>query len=399
MSKKTNYFIKLICYIIVIVCITISCKALLNCYEGKDSHPYIMSLIFFLAKAMCTLVNFFRAKPEEIEEIIPIKDLIPNQSTTEITIPKMDYSNNNDYTSAENCNDKPLKPIVYYILIFPSAIDIINVTFSIYAMNLINASVYQFMMMIQIANQYMICYRNKSGKLPKQGMFGYLLCILCIVALLIYYLATKQYRSSVGLVFLLITHTLKAILFIINDAFILNNYQINSVKLNGIEGTFSALIYILLLICMINVKCDNISSSFKEYICNNNSYMEEVSTFFASNRNDNGIKYFYMILFFTGVCIYYSIDNSMRQNEYTTKIIFCIKDIICYVIVWLVFNLIHFERIVPSRSFEFMNISEIVIGLLIFIGLLINNSIFEIKCLKEENIVSMAVNEGNKQSL
>ena len=67
--------------------------------------------------------------------------------------------------------------------------------------------------------------------------------------------------------------------------------------------------------------------------------------------------------------------------------------IICYVIVWLVFNLIHFERIVPSRSFEFMNIPEIVIGLLIFIGLLINNSVFEIKYLKEENIDLIISNE------
>ena len=394
MSRKTNYVIRLICYIIVILCITISCKALLNCYEGKDSHPYIMCLIFFIAKAMCTLVNFFTNKPEEIEEIIPIKDLVPNQSTTEITIPKMDYSNNNDYTSTEHCNVKIIKnPMVYYILLFPSVIDVINVTFSIYAMNLVNSSVYQYITMFQTANQYMICYRNKNGKFPKQGILGYLICLICVVALLIYYLASGQYRSSVGLVFLLITHIVNAFLFIINDAYILNKYEINSVKLNGIEGAFSALIYVLLLICMINIKCVYTSSSFKDYICNNNSYMEEVSTFFASNRNDNGIKYFYMVLFFAGVWIYYSIDDSMRQNEYTTRTIFCIKDIICYVIVWLVFNLIHFERIVPSRSFEFMNIPEIVIGLLIFIGLLINNSVFEIKYLKEENIDLIISNE------
>ena len=154
MTPQSEFYGLLAIHIVIVALITISSKCMLNLNDNKSSHPYMLSCLFFFSKALNLLVDFFSSTEDDTEKIIPIKDLIPDQSTSEITIPKIDY-NNVDYTLMNTIDNQAERlPMPYSIMVFVAIVDIVNVTLSFYALKLTNGTVYSFIAMINVANIY-----------------------------------------------------------------------------------------------------------------------------------------------------------------------------------------------------------------------------------------------------
>ena len=311
MTPQSEFYGLLVIHIVIVALITISSKCMLN-LNDNSSHPYMLSCLFFFSKALNLLVDFFSSTEDDTEKIIPIKDLIPDQSTSEITIPKIDY-NNVDYTLMNTIDNQAERlPMPYSIIVFVAMVDIVNVTLSFYALKLTNGTVYSFIAMINVANIYSLCYYNRFEKISKQMLIGNIISYLSIIAYIIYYLIIGDNEKLFGAILLFISMLISAIIFAMTNIFILLTYRVNAIKLNGVESVIAFFVYIILLICMTHISCDD---TYKEYVCNWNSYMEEVGEFFSSETAKSGTKYLHMLIFVVCVCVYYAIEDNVRRNK------------------------------------------------------------------------------------
>ena len=380
MTPQSEFYGLLAIHIVIVALITISSKCMLN-LNDNSSHPYMLSCLFFFSKALNLLVDFFSSTEDDTEKIIPIKDLIPDQSTSEITIPKIDY-NNVDYTLMNTIDNQAERlPMPYSIMVFVAIVDIVNVTLSFYALKLTNGTVYSFIAMINVANIYALCYYNRFEKISKQMLIGNIISYLSIIAYIIYYLIIGDKEKLFGAILLFISMLISAIIFAMTNIFILLTYRVNAIKLNGVESVIAFFVYIILLICMTHISCDD---PYKEYVCNGNSYMEEVGEFFSSQTAKSGTKYLHMLIFVVCVCVYYAIEDNVRRNKLNSKIAFVGKELGVVLIVFIVMFLVPSGSIVPELAHEKINVVEKIIGIVLFIGVIISNEVVEMKFLKEK---------------
>ena len=380
MTPQSEFYGLLAIHIVIVALITISSKCMLN-LNDNSSHPYMLSCLFFFSKALNLLVDFFSSTEDDTEKIIPIKDLIPDQSTSEITIPKIDY-NNVDYTLMNTIDNQAERlPMPYSIMVFVAIVDIVNVTLSFYALKLTNGTVYSFIAMINVANIYALCYYNRFEKISKQMLIGNIISYLSIIAYIIYYLIIGDKEKLFGAILLFISILISAIIFAMTNIFILLTYRVNAIKLNGVESVIAFFVYIILLICMTHISCDD---PYKEYVCNGNSYMEEVGKFFSSQTAKSGTKYLHMLIFVVCVCVYYAIEDNVRRNKLNSKIAFVGKELGVVLIVFIVMFLVPSGSIVPKLAHEEINVVEKIIGIVLFIGVIISNEVVEMKFLKEK---------------
>ena len=380
MTPQSEFYGLLAIHIVIVALITISSKCMLN-LNDNSSHPYMLSCLFFFSKALNLLVDFFSSTEDDTEKIIPIKDLIPDQSTSEITIPKIDY-NNVDYTLMNTIDNQAERlPMPYSIMVFVAIVDIVNVTLSFYALKLTNGTVYSFIAMINVANIYSLCYYNRFEKISKQMLIGNIISYLSIIAYIIYYLIIGDKEKLFGAILLFISMLISAIIFAMTNIFILLTYRVNAIKLNGVESVIAFFVYIILLICMTHISCDD---PYKEYVCNGNSYMEKVGEFFSSETAKSGTKYLHMLIFVVCVCVYYAIEDNVRRNKLNSKIAFVGKELGVVLIVFIVMFLVPSGSIVPELAHEEINVVEKIIGIVLFIGVIISNEVVEMKFLKEK---------------
>ena len=380
MTPQSEFYGLLAIHIVIVALITISSKCMLN-LNDNSSHPYMLSCLFFFSKALNLLVDFFSSTEDDTEKIIPIKDLIPDQSTSEITIPKIDY-NNVDYTLMNTIDNQAERlPMPYSIMVFVAIVDIVNVTLSFYALKLTNGTVYSFIAMINVANIYALCYYNRFEKISKQMLIGNIISYLSIIAYIIYYLIIGDKEKLFGAILLFISMLISAIIFAMTNIFILLTYRVNAIKLNGVESVIAFFVYIILLICMTHISCDD---PYKEYVCNGNSYMEEVGEFFSSQTAKSGTKYLHMLIFVVCVCVYYAIEDNVRRNKLNSKIAFVGKELGVVLIVFIVMFLVPSGSIVPELAHEKINVVEKIIGIVLYIGVIISNEVVEMKFLKEK---------------
>lgn len=381
MTPQSEFYVLLAIHIILVALITISSKCLLN-LNDNSSHPYMLSCLFFFSKALNLLVDFFSSTEDDTEKIIPIKDLIPDQSTSEITIPKIDYSKV-DYTLMNTIDNLAERlPMPYSILVFVAMVDIVNVTISFYALKMTYGTVYSFIAMINVANIFSLCYYNRFEKISKQMLIGNIISYLSIIAYIIYYLSDKEkFDQLLGAILLFVSMILSAIIFAMTNIFILLTYRVNAIKLNGVESVIAFFVYIIILICMTHISCDD---SYKKYVCNGNSYMELVGDFFSSESPNRGTKYLHMLIFVVCVCAYFAIEDSVRRNKFNSKIAFVGKEFGVVLIVFLVMHFVTPETIVPKSAQEEINWDEKIIGIVLFIGVIISNEVVEMKFLKEK---------------
>ena len=380
MTPQSEFYGLLAIHIVIVALITISSKCMLN-LNDNSSHPYMLSCLFFFSKALNLLVDFFSSTEDDTEKIIPIKDLIPDQSTSEITIPKIDY-NNVDYTLMNTIDNQAERlPMPYSIMVFVAIVDIVNVTLSFYALKLTNGTVYSFIAMINVANIYALCYYNRFEKISKQMLIGNIISYLSIIAYIIYYLIIGDKEKLFGAILLFISILISAIIFAMTNIFILLTYRVNAIKLNGVESVIAFFVYIILLICMTHISCDD---PYKEYVCNGNSNMEEVREFFSSETAKSGTKYLHMLIFVVCVCVYYAIEDNVRRNKLNSKIAFVGKELGVVLIVFIVMFLVPSGSIVPELAHEEINVVEKIIGIVLFIGVIISNEVVEMKFLKEK---------------
>ena len=380
MTPQSEFYGLLAIHIVIVALITISSKCMLN-LNDNSSHPYMLSCLFFFSKALNLLVDFFSSTEDDTEKIIPIKDLIPDQSTSEITIPKIDY-NNVDYTLMNTIDNQAERlPMPYSIMVFVAIVDIVNVTLSFYALKLTNGTVYSFIAMINVANIYSLCYYNRFEKISKQMLIGNIISYLSIIAYIIYYLIIGDKEKLFGAILLFISILISAIIFAMTNIFILLTYRVNAIKLNGVESVIAFFVYIILLICMTHISCDD---PYKEYVCNGNRYMEEVGEFFSSQTAKSGTKYLHMLIFVVCVCVYYAIEDNVRRNKLNSKIAFVGKELGVVLIVFIVMFLVPSGSIVPKLAHEEINVVEKIIGIVLFIGVIISNEVVEMKFLKEK---------------
>ena len=380
MTPQSEFYGLLAIHIVIVALITISSKCMLN-LNDNSSHPYMLSCLFFFSKALNLLVDFFSSTEDDTEKIIPIKDLIPDQSTSEITIPKIDY-NNVDYTLMNTIDNQAERlPMPYSIMVFVAIVDIVNVTLSFYALKLTNGTVYSFIAMINVANIYALCYYNRFEKISKQMLIGNIISYLSIIAYIIYYLIIGDKKKLFGAILLFISMLISAIIFAMTNIFILLTYRVNAIKLNGVESVIAFFVYIILLICMTHISCDD---PYKEYVCNGNSHMEEVGEFFSSETAKSGTKYLHMLIFVVCVCVYYAIEDNVRRNKLNSKIAFVGKELGVVLIVFIVMFLVPSGSIVPELAHEKINVVEKIIGIVLFIGVIISNEVVEMKFLKEK---------------
>ena len=380
MTPQSEFYGLLAIHIVIVALITISSKCMLN-LNDNSSHPYMLSCLFFFSKALNLLVDFFSSTEDDTEKIIPIKDLIPDQSTSEITIPKIDY-NNVDYTLMNTIDNQAERlPMPYSIMVFVAIVDIVNVTLSFYALKLTNGTVYSFIAMINVANIYSLCYYNRFEKISKQMLIGNIISYLSIIAYIIYYLIIGDKEKLFGAILLFISILISAIIFAMTNIFILLTYRVNAIKLNGVESVIAFFVYIILLICMTHISCDD---PYKEYVCNGNRYMEEVGEFFSSQTAKSGTKYLHMLIFVVCVCVYYAIEDNVRRNKLNSKIAFVGKELGVVLIVFIVMFLVPSGSIVPELAHEERNVVEKIIGIVLFIGVIISNEVVEMKFLKEK---------------
>ena len=381
MTPQSEFYGLLAIHIVIVALITISSKCMLNLNDNNSSHPYMLSCLFFFSKALNLLVDFFSSTEDDTEKIIPIKDLIPDQSTSEITIPKIDY-NNVDYTLMNTIDNQAERlPMPYSIMVFVAIVDIVNVTLSFYALKLTNGTVYSFIAMINVANIYALCYYNRFEKISKQMLIGNIISYLSIIAYIIYYLIIGDNEKLFGAILLFISMLISAIIFAMTNIFILLTYRVNAIKLNGVESVIAFFVYIILLICMTHISCDD---PYKEYVCNGNSYMEEVGEFFSSQTAKSGTKYLHMLIFVVCVCVYYAIEDNVRRNKLNSKIAFVGKELGVVLIVFIVMFLVPSGSIVPELAHEKINVVEKIIGIVLYIGVIISNEVVEMKFLKEK---------------
>ncbi len=381
MTPQSEFYGLLAIHIVIVALITISSKCMLNLNDNKSSHPYMLSCLFFFSKALNLLVDFFSSTEDDTEKIIPIKDLIPDQSTSEITIPKIDY-NNVDYTLMNTIDNQAERlPMPYSIIVFVAMVDIVNVTLSFYALKLTNGTVYSFIAMINVANIYALCYYNRFEKISKQMLIGNIISYLSIIAYIIYYLIIGDKEKLFGAILLFISMLISAIIFAMTNIFILLTYRVNAIKLNGVESVIAFFVYIILLICMTHISCDD---PYKEYVCNGNKHMEEVGEFFSSETAKSGTKYLHMLIFVVCVCVYYAIEDNVRRNKLNSKIAFVGKELGVVLIVFIVMFLVPSRSIVPKLAHEEINVVEKIIGIVLFIGVIISNEVVEMKFLKEK---------------
>lgn len=378
MTPQSEFYVLLAIHIILVALITISSKCLLN-LNINTSHPYMLSCLFFFSKALNLLVDFFSWTEDDTEKIIPIKDLIPDQSTSEITIPKIDYSKV-DYTLMNTIDNLAERlPMPYSILVFVAMVDIVNVTISFYALKMTYGTVYSFIAMIHVANIFSLCYYNRFEKISKQMLIGNIISYLSIIAYIIYYLSDKD--KLLGAILLFVSMLLSAIIFAMTNIFILLTYRVNAIKLNGVESVIAFFVYIIILICMTHISCDD---SYKKYVCNGNSYMELVGDFFSSESPNRGTKYLHMLIFVVCVCAYFAIEDSVRRNKFNSKIAFVGKEFGVVLIVFLVMHFVTPETIVPESAHEEINWGEKIIGIVLFIGVIISNEVVEMTFLREK---------------
>ena len=381
MTPQSEFYGLLAIHIVIVALITISSKCMLNLNDNNTSHPYMLSCLFFFSKALNLLVDFFSSTEDDTEKIIPIKDLIPDQSTSEITIPKIDY-NNVDYTLMNTIDNQAERlPMPYSIMVFVAIVDIVNVTLSFYALKLTNGTVYSFIAMINVANIYSLCYYNRFEKISKQMLIGNIISYLSIIAYIIYYLIIGDKEKLFGAILLFISMLISAIIFAMTNIFILLTYRVNAIKLNGVESVIAFFVYIILLMCMTHISCDD---PYKEYVCNGNRYMEEVEEFFSSQTAKSGTKYLHMLIFVVCVCVYYAIEDNVRRNKLNSKIAFVGKELGVVLIVFIVMFLVPSGSIVPKLAHEEINVVEKIIGIVLFIGVIISNEVVEMKFLKEK---------------
>ena len=380
MTPQSEFYVLLAIHIILVALITISSKCLLN-LNNNSSHPYMLSCLFFFSKALNLLVDFFSSTEDDTEKIIPIKDLIPDQSTSEITIPKIDYSKV-DYTLMNTIDNLAERlPMPYSILVFVAMVDIVNVTISFYALKMTYGTVYSFIAMINVANIFSLCYYNRFEKISKQMLIGNIISYLSIIAYIIYYLIIGDKDKLLGAILLFVSMILSAIIFAMTNIFILLTYRVNAIKLNGVESVIAFFVYIIILICMTHISCDD---SYKKYVCNGNSYMELVGDFFSSESSNRGTKYLHMLIFVVCVCAYFAIEDSVRRNKFNSKIAFVGKEFGVVLIVFLVMFFVTPETIVPKSAKEEINEVEKIIGIVLFIGVIISNEVVEMKFLREK---------------
>lgn len=384
MSPQGEFYGLLVVQIVIVALIIISSKCMLTIYDNNSSHPYMLSCLFFFSKALNLLVDFFSSTDDDTEKIIPIKDLIPDQSTSEITIPKIDYSNV-DYTLMNTIDNQAERlPMPYNILLFVALVDIVNITINFYALEMTNGTVYSFISMINVANIFSLCYYNRFEKLSKQIIIGNAISYLSILAYIIYYIIIGDKEKVFGSIMLLVSVVLSAFLFAISNIFILLTYRVNAIKLNGVEGVIAFFIYIILLICMTHIHCGEFNAFSKEYICNGNDYIEQVGEFFSSASSKSGMKYMYMLIFIVCVCVYFAIEDNIRRNKLNSKIAFVGKEFGIVIIVFLMMFLVTNDNVVPVDAQERINVVEKIIGIVLFIGVIISNEVVEMKFLHEK---------------
>ena len=106
---------------------------------------------------------------------------------------------------------------------------------------------------------------------------------------------------------------------------------------------------------MTHISCDD---PYKEYVCNGNSYMEEVGEFFSSQTAKSGTKYLHMLIFVVCVCVYYAIEDNVRRNKLNSKIAFVGKELGVVLIVFIVMFLVPSGSIVPELAHEKINVVE-----------------------------------------
>ena len=380
MTPQSEFYGLLAIHIVIVALITISSKCMLN-LNDNSSHPYMLSCLFFFSKALNLLVDFFSSTEDDTEKIIPIKDLIPDQSTSEITIPKIDY-NNVDYTLMNTIDNQAERlPMPYSIIVFVAMVDIVNVTLSFYALKLTNGTVYSFIAMINVANIYSLCYYNRFEKISKQMLIGNIISYLSIIAYIIYYLIIGDNEKLFGAILLFISILISAIIFAMTNIFILLTYRVNAIKLNGVESVIAFFVYIILLICMTHISCDD---PYKEYVCNRNKHMEEVEEFFSSQTAKSGTKYLHMLIFVVCVCVYYAIEDNVRRNKLNSKIAFVGKELGVVLIVFIVMFLVQSGSIVPKLAHEEINVVEKIIGIVLFIEVIISKELVEMTFLNEK---------------
>ena len=381
-DESSTYIVKTGFFGLLTGLITTSLKILITNktkdYETNPTyHPYLTCIVFFIGKSINFIVYFFSDNSEDAEEELPLPKLTPNVSSNSISLPKIDFSNlKNDYTlnKSKYPSSKRL-PLSIPITLLPSFLHYLSVLLKCYALSFINTGLYQFTLMTLTLNVFTVDLYNKTNTIAKQTVVAYVIVHVSIVIGVAYYLATNEHHQCIGMLLLCVSNILHCAVAYMNTIVIKPTTITTSTQLHGTEGVVSLLIGLVVVVCSCNISC--VDNPFtRRMFCGGHNTIEQFTSFFKGDNYENGNRFLAVCLLVLCVFIYYCSEQGIRTySMYYSNLTMCVVNAIIGGLIWGVFSFVEMFGIVK----EPIRVVDVVIGVIVFIGLLLGGFVFELK--------------------
>jgi len=375
------------------------------------NHSYFITFLMFLGESLCLIIYSFEKKINNNENTIN-NNLPQNQDNRNNT-------NNGDSDTIIRNNisneviiDRNQKPeATPYMLMLPALCDFFGSTIMTIGLTMLAGSTYQ---MMRGSSIFFTAIFSRIFLKNKLYLHHYIALSIVISGLTLVGAANviikpifpsscskgaEESSSIAGYVLVILAQIFVAFQFIIEEKF-MKNYTCHPLKAVGWEGVWGSSLFFVVLIIFQNIKCPNPTNSQGSWttaLCtknDRNEYRLEDTIFALRQLGDNGMLFFYSILFTLSIALFNFVGITV--TKIASSAARAVIDSVRTIVIWAFFMM----PIIEKCHRENFNWIQLIGFVFLIFGTLIYNEILVIPFAKKpENENAQLLENDEEEAL